>query len=68
MTGFDRGRWRMLLQVGQDLVCPVDDLSGQPGQLGDVNAVASVGAAGDNLVKKHHFISLFGDGHVVVFH
>src|SRR5579884_1627463 len=47
----------MLLQVGQHLPSPVEHFAGNPGQAGDVDAVALVGAAGGDLVQEDDLLA-----------
>ena len=56
------------LQFGQHLPGAVDHPLGQPGQLGHVNAVTLVSAAGHDLVQEDHFAAVFGHRHTVVSH
>ena len=57
-----------LLELAQHLLRPLDDRPRQAGQLGHVDAVAAVGAAGQDAVEEDHPPPLFGHGHVVVLH
>ena len=70
--GFGRGSLRRLVgvlafEVGEDFLGAVEDLGGDAGQAGDVDAVALVGASGDDLVQEDDVAFLFADGDVGVF-
>jgi hypothetical protein len=56
----------LFLEVEEDLPGPVDDGPGDTGQLGDMDAVALVGGAGDDLAQKNDLVLPFPDRDVIV--
>ena len=58
----------LLLQLGQNLLRPLDHLARHAGQPGHVDAVALVGRAVDDLVQEDHLVLPLADRHVQVLH
>src|SRR5271157_4491537 len=56
----------LLLEEGQDLACAVEYRGGHAGELGHVNAVALIGAAGDDAVQEDDLALALTDGHIGV--
>lgn len=54
------------LEVEEDFAGALDDRPGQAGEFGDVDAVAAVGAAGDDAAEEDDAAVLLGDGDVAV--
>ena len=55
-------------QFVEDFLGAVDNGFRQTGQFTDVDAVAFIDAAGQDLAQENHFALLFFDGDVIIFH
>ena len=55
-------------QLMDDLLGPLDHVVGHPGQLGNLNAVALICAAFDNLSQENDIVALFFYGDTVIVH
>ncbi len=53
-----------LFKVGEDFAAAVDDRVGYAGELGDVDPVGFVGAAGEDFVQEDNLVLPFADGDV----
>src|SRR6202022_981325 len=56
-------QWTLAFKVGEHLSGADHDLARQAGELGDMDAVAAIGAALDHLVEKDDALALFADLH-----
>ena len=57
-----------ILKLLQYLLRPMQHRFGQSGQLGHVNAVATISATGNDFPQEDHSTSLLGDCYVAVLH